>query len=153
MAVYNQLSLLEDYDRFSRRDERLVNDLLSAIGNFKFFRTNVRYTDFPKKQEIEEALSQILYWTAWIAWKKAKFVEAYRDDYRLDRFLAFTKEAPGLNVTEIRSQEEMSAFFNSAHKRTKTTFMAYRDILQNETEATRRILKSWDEIHDLTYAN
>lgn len=151
MAVYNQLSLLQEYDKLSRRDERLVKDLLSAISNFKYFRVNVRYTDFPKKQEIEDVLSQILYWTAWIAWKKAKYVDGYRDDYRLDRFLAFTKEAPGLNVTEIKSQEEMSTFFHNAHKRTKTTFMAYRDILQNETEATRRILKSWDEIHDLTY--
>ena len=152
MASYNQLTLLEDYDKYSRRDERLVNDLLKAIGNFKFYRTNVRFTDFVKKQEIEDSLSQILYWVAWVAWKKAKYVDDYREDYKLDNFLAFTKEAPGLNVTIPRSQEEMSGFFRNGHKTIKTTFMAYRDILQGEVEATKRILKYFDHIHDLTYA-
>lgn len=151
MATYNQLSLLDDYDKYSRRDERLVNDLLREIGSYKFFRVNVRYTDFDKKEDIEQVLSQILYWTAWVAWRKAKYVEDYRDDYRLDRFLAFTKEAPGLNVTDIKSQEEMIEYFRKAHIRAKTNFMAYRDILQNEKDATARILRYFDEIHDLTY--
>lgn len=151
MASYNQLTLLNDFDKYSRRDERLVNELLKTIGNFKYFRVNVRFTDFVKKQEIEDALSQILYWTAWVAWKKAKYVNDYRDDYKFERFLAFTKEASGLNVTQPLTQEEMSGFFKNAHKRTKTTFMAYRDILQGEVDATRRILRYFDEIHDLTY--
>ncbi|HEY0751366.1 MAG TPA: hypothetical protein VGD26_09425 [Chitinophagaceae bacterium] len=151
MAVYNQLSLLDDFDKYTRRDERLVNELLNAISNFKFFRVNVRFTDFEKRDQMEELLSQILYWVAWIAWKKAKYIDDYRDDYRLDRFLAFTKEASGLSVTEPKTREEMSDYFRNAHRRIKTTFMAYRDILQGETEATKRILRHFDEIHNLTY--
>lgn len=151
MSVYNQLSLLDDFDKYTRRDERLVNELLKAISNFKYFRANVPFTDFTAKAKIAEALSQILYWTAWVAWKKAKYVEDYRDDYRLDRFLAFTKDGSYVSVTEPLSKEEMSEFFWNAHKRTKTMFMAYRDILQGEKDATARILRYFDEIHDLTY--
>jgi hypothetical protein len=101
---------------------------------------------------MDKALSQILYWVAWVAWKKAKYVPSYREDYRFDRFLAFTKEAPGLGVTEPYSQEDMSQFFRNGHKRIKTMFMAYRDILKEELDATKRILKFYDEIHDLTHA-
>jgi len=151
MAVYNQLSLLEDFDKYERRDERLVNEMLRGISNLKYFRVNVRYTEFNKKKEIEDVISQILYWMAWIAWKKAKYLPEYKEDYKLDRFLAFTKEASGLGVTESLSVETMAKYFRNAHVRTKTIFYAYRDILQNEKDAMNRVLGYFDTIHNLTY--
>lgn len=151
MRTYSQLSLLDDFDKYERRDEKLVNELVQAIANFKFLRTNVRYTEFSKRAEIEEMLTQILYWMAWVAWKKAKYVPQYKDDHKLDRFLALTKEASDIYVTESLTPETMAEFFKRAHIRTKTTFMAYKDILQAENTATRRILSYFDTIHNLTY--
>lgn len=151
MGTYNQLSLLGDFDKYERRDERLVEELVRSISNFKFLRTNVRYADFKKRDEIEEAFNQILYWTAWVAWKKAKFVPQYKEGYKLDQFLDMTKEARGLSVTQALTTETMAEFFKKAHMRLKTLFMAYKDILQKELVATKRILWYFDEIHNLTH--
>jgi hypothetical protein len=150
-SVYNQLSLLSDFDKYERRDERLVNELLKAISNLKYFRINVRFTEFNRKDDLESILSQILYWMAWVAWKKAKYLPEYKADYNLDRFLVLTKEAPGLNVTIPLDIETMSEYFRKANIRTKTMFIAYRDILQTEKEPVKRILDYFNKLHDLTY--
>ena len=146
---YNQLTLLEIFDKSIKRDDKLVQELFEAINNFKYLRTNTRFSELPNKVEIEETLSQTLYWMGWLMWKKAKYVDRYKDNYSLDLFLDFTKEKTYLSVTEALSNETLSDYYQNAYQRIKTTFMAYKDLLQGEKVTTKRILMYWEHIHNL----
>ena len=149
MASFNQLTLLQDFEKYARRDSKLVDDLVSAIGNLKYFRVNTRFSDFEQKAEIEEALNQVIYWVAFLAFKKARFVDKYRKKNTLEDFLELTKEKSYLSVAESLSQETLKEYYKNAHLRMNTSFMAYKDLLKDERSITKRILDNFDLIHQL----
>jgi hypothetical protein len=151
MQEPRQLDLLDQFDRYAKRDERLVDDLIGAIHNFKYFRINTRYSDIKAKAEIEATLGQILYWVAFLAFKKARFIEQHKGK-TLDTFLKLTKEAEGLSVSEYLTPDTLSDYYQSGHKRLKTTFMIYKDLLVDDRTITKRILDNFDSIHNITHA-
>jgi hypothetical protein len=146
-----QLTLLDNFDKLARRDERLVSDLMQAVSNLKYLRINSRFSDLKPKKEIEESFNQILYWIAFLAWKKARYVEEYKGNWKLDTFLAKTQEKKDLHVTEILDNQTLiNGYLNSA-KRMQTTFMAYKDLLTDDRAITKRILDNFDNLHTLAH--
>jgi hypothetical protein len=151
MQEPRQLDLLDQFDKGIKRDERLVNELLAALQNFKYFRINTRFSDVGHKQEIDGILGQILYWVAFLAFKKARFIPAHKAS-TLDSFLKLTKEAEDLSVTEYLTPDTLSQYYQNGHRRLKTTFMIYKDLLVDERTITKRLLDNFDSIHNITHA-
>ncbi len=145
-----QLSLLDNFDRLARRDQKLVDELRAHISNIKYFRVNTRYAETENKAELDEVFSQILYWLAFLTHKKAKFIEAHKGQ-TLDIFLAITKDPSYLNVTDILEVPVLKEYYFNGHKRFKTTCMIYKDLLQEDKLITKRILDNFDKLHTLIH--
>lgn len=150
-STATQLTLLDQFDKYSKRDERLVSELLRALYNFKYFKVNTRFSEIHNKADIEKELNNVLYWVAFLSWKKARYIPEYKDNWKLEYFLAKTKEASHVNVTEYLTPDTLSEYYQNGHKRLKSTFMVYKDLLVDERAITKRILDSFDNIHDLTH--
>lgn len=151
-STYNQLTLLDQFDKNIKRDERLVSELIKALLNFKYFKVNTRFSEIHNKADIEKELNNILYWVAFLSWKKSRYVPEYKDNWNLEFFLAKTKEASHVNVTEYLEPDTLSEYYQNGHRRLKSTFMVYKDLLVDERTITKRILDSFDNIHGLTHA-
>lgn len=143
-----QLSLVNQFEKLARRDERLVDELLGVIKNFKYFRTNTRFAEVPNRDVIAEHFSTILYWLGFLAFKKARFVESYKGK-GLDWFLDQSREKAFLTVTETLSRQTLAEYYLKGESRLKTILWAYKDLLSDDRTITKKIFDNFDQIHHL----
>jgi hypothetical protein len=151
MAQYNQLTLLDAFDKIIKRDQKLVDDLVESVANYKYLRMNTRYSSFQEKDKMNEAFNQIMYWTAFLAFKKSRHVLSYKGRNQLEDFLALTRDKPDIYVTDILDNSYLSECYHKANIRIKTLFMGYKDILSDDRTVTKRILDNFDTLHSLTH--
>lgn len=147
-STYSQLTLIDQFDKLAGRDQQLVYGIKNGIGNIKYFRVNARFSETKNKKEIDETFGQILYWMAFLGWKKSRHLVEYKGA-QLEEFLKLTRERTDISVTESLTVETLREYYWNAHKRFKAHCMAFKDILVEERGIVKRILDNFDKLHTL----
>jgi hypothetical protein len=143
-----QLSLIEQFDKTTRKRELLIEKLVSFINNLKYIRTCTAFAFTPPlvKEDRMKNINHAMHYLAILTFRLSRGVAKWRTkDYQY--FSKLTEDGGFVNMTEAKSDEELIEFYKNNAKRIRTLLLINREIMGNDIEIGTHIVQSFDKLY------
>jgi hypothetical protein len=136
-----QLTLINQFDKSTTRQQYLVDSLIKEIGVLKYYRT---LSEFGKMGN-EKLITTILYWTAMLAHRQSKGLAKYKGQTQAD-FMDRTLDGVNLNITDGIDTNAVWEYYRNGYQRMRTLLMGSRDLLKDDMTTKNRILTHYETL-------
>lgn len=144
---YSQLTLLTHFDKDTARQLELTEALIKEIGDLKYYRTCVEFSDFlkPEKAYAIDLIDKLLYYAAHLAFSTSRGLPKHRTK-ELPDYMKLTVNKGQVSMVEPHAPDILSEFFGNGFRRMRTLLAIYKDLLRHNQIEVDEIKKTYNSL-------